>query len=292
MGAVSHSARPWGITHAPALPRLAMGIASRWRSHPGPGPRRWETAESLLKRDVGVKESGKIIPVRRPLTLRLAFSPPLGYASSWGGRVRESTRRSHRAHRLHAAAPWPGWRAPARFARWAHRAPQRERLPLAEAGARARRGSPRGGPPGAGPAGTPGGRGSEALMEAPRTRRDVLRNALVGRGAGAHVAALRAGKRWRWRTRSVGAAALVMRRRRGRGRAAAGGQRAQRIHQDFGEPSADVRRLMLTASGGPFSWMAAEMWPPPTPPTRCAPDLGMGAKVTIDAPRWPTMRWR
>jgi 1-deoxy-D-xylulose-5-phosphate reductoisomerase len=145
-------------------------------------------------------------------------------------------------------------------------------------------------PPGASPSGTRWRTGREALLEAAtHPDADVVLNALVGAaGLEPTLAALRAGKRVALANKEslvCGGPLVLEAAREGGGELVPVDSEHSAILQCLqGSSSADVRRLLLTASGGPFRGWTAEMLAAATPADALRhPTWNMGAKVTIDS---------
>jgi len=145
-------------------------------------------------------------------------------------------------------------------------------------------------PPGAPSAGTRWGTGREALLEAAtHPDADVVLNALVGAaGLEPTLAALRAGKRVALANKEslvCGGPLVLEAAREGGGELVPVDSEHSAILQCLqGASSADVRRLIITASGGPFRGWTAEMLAAATPADALRhPTWDMGAKVTIDS---------
>jgi 1-deoxy-D-xylulose-5-phosphate reductoisomerase len=145
-------------------------------------------------------------------------------------------------------------------------------------------------PSGAGPAGTTWRTGREALLEAAtHPDADVVLNALVGAaGLEPTLAALRAGKRVALANKEslvCGGPLVLEAAREGGGELLPVDSEHSAIHQCLrGASPADVSRLLLTASGGPFRGWTAQMLAAATPADALRhPTWDMGAKVTIDS---------
>ncbi|HEV7589449.1 MAG TPA: 1-deoxy-D-xylulose-5-phosphate reductoisomerase, partial [Longimicrobium sp.] len=145
-------------------------------------------------------------------------------------------------------------------------------------------------PPGASAAGTTWRTGREALLEAAtHPDADVVLNALVGAaGLEPTLAALRAGKRVALANKEslvCGGPLVLEAAREGGGELVPVDSEHSAILQCLqGSAPADVRRLLLTASGGPFRGWTAEMLAAATPADALRhPTWDMGAKVTIDS---------
>lgn len=132
--------------------------------------------------------------------------------------------------------------------------------------------------------------GSEALVEAAGDPRvDIVVNALIGfAGLEATLAALGAGKRLALANKEslVAGGELVVRAwRDGGGEILPVDSEHSAIHQCLaGRPAAEVRRLILTASGGPFRETAVEDFAGLRAADALAhPTWDMGEKITIDS---------
>jgi 1-deoxy-D-xylulose-5-phosphate reductoisomerase len=132
--------------------------------------------------------------------------------------------------------------------------------------------------------------GAAALAEAARDPRvDIVVNALVGfAGLEATLAALGAGKRLALANKEslVAGGELVMRAwREGGGEIIPVDSEHSAIHQCLaGRPAAEVHRLILTASGGPFRETPLADFPGLRAADALAhPTWDMGAKITIDS---------
>lgn len=132
--------------------------------------------------------------------------------------------------------------------------------------------------------------GRGALSEAAADERaDVVVNALVGfAGLESTVSALRAGRRLALANKEslVAGGPLVVRAwREGGGEILPVDSEHSAIHQCIGErPHAEVRRLILTASGGPFRCTPAEEFADIRAAAALAhPTWDMGAKITVDS---------
>ncbi len=118
---------------------------------------------------------------------------------------------------------------------------------------------------------------------------DVILNALVGfAGLASTVAALEAGRRLALANKEslVAGGDVVMRaRREGGGEIVPVDSEHSAIHQCIGErPHAEVRRLTLTASGGPFRQTPVERFHEIRAADALAhPTWEMGAKITVDS---------
>ncbi|MFQ5530910.1 MAG: 1-deoxy-D-xylulose-5-phosphate reductoisomerase [Gemmatimonadota bacterium] len=132
--------------------------------------------------------------------------------------------------------------------------------------------------------------GPAALIEAAAdSRADIIVNALVGSaGLEATLSALRAGKRLALANKEslVAGGPLVVRAwRDGTGEILPVDSEHSAIHQCLaGRPSGEVRRLILTASGGPFRTMPVNEFAD----IGCAealahPTWDMGSKITVDS---------
>ncbi|MDH3297001.1 MAG: 1-deoxy-D-xylulose-5-phosphate reductoisomerase [Gemmatimonadota bacterium] len=132
--------------------------------------------------------------------------------------------------------------------------------------------------------------GAAALIEAAADERaDIVVNALVGSaGLEATLSALEAGKRLALANKEslVAGGSLVVRAwRDGTGDILPVDSEHSAIHQCLaGRPSGEVRRLILTASGGPFRQMPVGEFAD----IRCAdalvhPTWNMGSKITVDS---------
>lgn len=132
--------------------------------------------------------------------------------------------------------------------------------------------------------------GADALSQAAAdARADVVVNALVGfAGLESTVAALEAGRRLALANKEslVAGGALVVRAwREGGGDILPVDSEHSAIHQCIGErPHAEVRRLILTASGGPFRQTPAEKFSEIRASDALEhPTWDMGAKITVDS---------
>jgi 1-deoxy-D-xylulose-5-phosphate reductoisomerase len=132
--------------------------------------------------------------------------------------------------------------------------------------------------------------GVDALSKAAAdTRADVVVNAVVGfAGLESTVAALEAGRRLALANKEslVAGGALVVRAwHEGGGDILPVDSEHSAIHQCIGErPHAEVRRLILTASGGPFRQTPVEKFSEIRASDALAhPTWDMGAKITIDS---------
>lgn len=132
--------------------------------------------------------------------------------------------------------------------------------------------------------------GSAALVEAAMDERaDIVVNALVG-AAGLEVtlAALQAGKRLALANKEslvAGGPLVVDAWRNGTGEILPVDSEHSAIHQCLaGRPSAEVSRLILTASGGPFRTMKANRFASIRSVDALAhPTWNMGSKITVDS---------
>jgi len=145
-------------------------------------------------------------------------------------------------------------------------------------------------PAGAPSSGTTWRTGREALLEAAtHPDADVVLNALVGAaGLEPTLAALRAGKRVALANKEslvCGGPLVLEAAREGGGELVPVDSEHSAILQCLqGVQSAEVARLILTASGGPFRGWTAEMLAAATPADALRhPTWDMGAKVTIDS---------
>ena len=145
-------------------------------------------------------------------------------------------------------------------------------------------------PSGASSPGTVWRTGREALLEAAtHPDADVVLNALVGAaGLEPTLAALRAGKRVALANKEslvCGGPLVLEAAREGGGELVPVDSEHSAILQCLrGSSSADVRRLLITASGGPFRDWTREMLAAVTPADALRhPTWDMGAKVTIDS---------
>jgi 1-deoxy-D-xylulose-5-phosphate reductoisomerase len=145
-------------------------------------------------------------------------------------------------------------------------------------------------PSGAGSSGTAWRTGRAALLEAAtHPDADVVLNALVGAaGLEPTLAALRAGKRVALANKEslvCGGPLVLEAAREGGGELLPVDSEHSAILQCLrGAAPAEVRRLILTASGGPFRGWTAEMLAAATPADALRhPTWDMGAKVTIDS---------
>ncbi|HVG45363.1 MAG TPA: 1-deoxy-D-xylulose-5-phosphate reductoisomerase [Longimicrobium sp.] len=145
-------------------------------------------------------------------------------------------------------------------------------------------------PGGASSPGTTWRTGREALLEAAtHPDADVVLNALVGAaGLEPTLAALRAGKRVALANKEslvCGGPLVLEAAREGGGELVPVDSEHSAILQCLrGVQAADVRRLLLTASGGPFRGWTGEMLAAATPADALRhPTWDMGAKVTIDS---------
>jgi 1-deoxy-D-xylulose-5-phosphate reductoisomerase len=134
------------------------------------------------------------------------------------------------------------------------------------------------------------GEGAECLVEAAtRVDVDIVLNAVVGAvGLDATLAALRAGKRVALANKEtlVVAGELVMR------TAATGGGQIVPVDSEHsailqciaGRPASEIRRLVLTASGGPFrAWSAERLQHATLADALQHPTWQMGRKITVDS---------
>ncbi len=133
-------------------------------------------------------------------------------------------------------------------------------------------------------------RGANALLEAARLPNvDVVLNAIVGAaGLDATLAALEAGKRVALANKEslvVGGALVDAAARRGGGRVVPVDSEHSAILQCLGGRSAaDVRRLVITASGGPFrEWPAERVRAASVRDALNHPTWSMGRKITVDS---------
>jgi 1-deoxy-D-xylulose-5-phosphate reductoisomerase len=145
-------------------------------------------------------------------------------------------------------------------------------------------------PSGASSSGTVWRTGREALLEAAtHPDADVVLNALVGAaGLEPTLAALRAGKRVALANKEslvCGGPLVLEAAREGGGELVPVDSEHSAILQCLrGSAPTDVRRLLLTASGGPFRGWTQEMLAAATPADALRhPTWDMGAKVTIDS---------
>jgi 1-deoxy-D-xylulose-5-phosphate reductoisomerase len=132
--------------------------------------------------------------------------------------------------------------------------------------------------------------GSDALANAVTDNRvDVVVNALVGAaGLEATLAALHSGKRLALANKVslvAGGALVVDAWRHGTGEIIPVDSEHSAIHQCLaGRPSAEVRRLILTASGGPFRTMPADQFGGIRSIDALAhPTWNMGSKISVDS---------
>ncbi len=132
--------------------------------------------------------------------------------------------------------------------------------------------------------------GREALLEAAtHPDADVVINALVGAaGLEPTLAALRAGKRVALANKESlvcgGPLVLAAAREGGGGLVPVDSEHSAILQCLHGARTEDVRRIVLTASGGPFRLWPAEMLAAATPADALRhPTWDMGAKVTIDS---------
>jgi 1-deoxy-D-xylulose-5-phosphate reductoisomerase len=132
--------------------------------------------------------------------------------------------------------------------------------------------------------------GEDGLIEAvERPSADIVLNALVGvAGLGPTLRALEAGKRLALANKEslVAGGALVMEAQaRGGGEILPVDSEHSAIHQCLGgRPTEEIRRLILTASGGPFRELPRAALAGVTPEDALAhPTWDMGAKITIDS---------
>ncbi len=132
--------------------------------------------------------------------------------------------------------------------------------------------------------------GSAALVEAAADERtDVVVNALVGAaGLEATLSALHAGKRLALANKEslvAGGALVVNAWRNGTGEILPVDSEHSAIHQCLaGRPSGEVRRLILTASGGPFRTLPADEFAGiRTEDALAHPTWSMGSKITVDS---------
>ncbi len=118
---------------------------------------------------------------------------------------------------------------------------------------------------------------------------DIVLNALVGvAGLGPTLRALEAGKRLALANKEslvAGGELVLQAQSRGGGEILPVDSEHSAIHQCLGgRPSREIRRLILTASGGPFRQLAREALEGVTPADALAhPTWDMGAKITIDS---------
>lgn len=132
--------------------------------------------------------------------------------------------------------------------------------------------------------------GADALTEAAQTPdADIVLNAVVGiAGLAPTLAALEAGKRLALANKEslvAGGDLVLAARNRGGGELLPVDSEHSAIHQCIADrPSAEVRRLTLTASGGPFRTWPRERLDDITPADALAhPTWDMGAKISIDS---------
>jgi len=132
--------------------------------------------------------------------------------------------------------------------------------------------------------------GSSALVDAAMDERaDVVVNALVGSaGLEATLAALQAGKRLALANKEslvAGGSLVVDAWRNGTGEIIPVDSEHSAIHQCLaGRPSHEVRRLILTASGGPFRTMPANQFANIRSADALAhPTWNMGSKISVDS---------
>ncbi len=132
--------------------------------------------------------------------------------------------------------------------------------------------------------------GSAALVDAAMDERaDIVVNALVGAaGLEATLAALQAGKRLALANKEslvAGGPLVVDAWRHGTGEILPVDSEHSAIHQCLaGRPSAEVSRLILTASGGPFRTMQANKFASIRSADALAhPTWNMGSKITVDS---------
>lgn len=132
--------------------------------------------------------------------------------------------------------------------------------------------------------------GSDALVEAAADERaDIVVNALVGAaGLEATLAVLQAGKRLALANKEslvAGGALVVDAWRSGTGEILPVDSEHSAIHQCLaGRPSLEVRRLILTASGGPFRTMPASQFASIRSVDALAhPTWNMGSKISVDS---------
>ncbi|MHB1097338.1 MAG: 1-deoxy-D-xylulose-5-phosphate reductoisomerase [Gemmatimonadaceae bacterium] len=133
-------------------------------------------------------------------------------------------------------------------------------------------------------------RGASALVEAAtRANVDVVLNAVVGAaGLDATLAALRAGKRVALANKEslvVGGALVAAAARRGGGEVVPVDSEHSAILQCLaGRSAADVRKLVITASGGPFrEWPADRVRTATMQDALNHPTWSMGRKITVDS---------
>ena len=132
--------------------------------------------------------------------------------------------------------------------------------------------------------------GAAALVEAAADERtDIVVNALVGAaGLEATLSALQAGKRLALANKEslvAGGALVVDTWRNGTGEIIPVDSEHSAIHQCLaGRPSEEVRRLILTASGGPFRTLPADEFAGiRTEDALAHPTWSMGSKITVDS---------
>ncbi|MFA6166428.1 MAG: 1-deoxy-D-xylulose-5-phosphate reductoisomerase [Gemmatimonadaceae bacterium] len=133
-------------------------------------------------------------------------------------------------------------------------------------------------------------RGASALVEAAtRANVDVVLNAVVGAaGLDATLAALGAGKRVALANKEslvVGGALVAAEARRGGGEVVPVDSEHSAILQCLaGRSAADVRKLVITASGGPFrEWSAERVRTATRQDALNHPTWSMGRKITVDS---------
>jgi 1-deoxy-D-xylulose-5-phosphate reductoisomerase len=132
--------------------------------------------------------------------------------------------------------------------------------------------------------------GERALMESVELPSvDIVLNALVGvAGLGPTLRTLEAGKRLALANKEslvAGGELVLQAQSRGGGEILPVDSEHSAIHQCLGgRPSREIRRLILTASGGPFRELSLEALADVTPADALAhPTWDMGAKITIDS---------
>jgi len=140
------------------------------------------------------------------------------------------------------------------------------------------------------PAGAPWETGEEALLQAAtHPDAEIVLNALVGAaGLAPTLAALRAGKRVALANKEslvCGGELVLQAAREGGGELVPVDSEHSAILQCLtGRPAGEVRRLFLTASGGPFREHPAERLEQVTPADALRhPTWSMGSKVTVDS---------
>jgi 1-deoxy-D-xylulose-5-phosphate reductoisomerase len=143
---------------------------------------------------------------------------------------------------------------------------------------------------GGGPTGAPWAEGEEALIAAAtHPRAHIVLNALVGAaGLGPTLAGLRAGKRMALANKEslvCGGELVLQAAREGGGELVPVDSEHSAVLQCIaGRPEGEVRRIILTASGGPFRQLPAERLEQVTPEDALRhPTWSMGSKVTIDS---------